>query len=75
MHPLSSSAEEVDTLEYFPFRNAEAFAAFSCFDPSANDSCNKIGRRRLSKRGPAELRRLLFNTARPPPDPKLGAYL
>ncbi|MDP3662351.1 MAG: transposase, partial [Nitrosomonas sp.] len=29
----------------------------------ANDSGNKIGRRRLSKRGPAELRRLLFNAA------------
>lgn len=29
----------------------------------AKDSGNKIGRRRLSKRGPAELYRLLFNAA------------
>jgi transposase len=32
-------------------------------DPRANDSGTKTGRRRLSKRGPAELRRLLFNAA------------
>ena len=52
-----------NTLERVSFRNADAFVAFTGFDPRANDSGNKIGRRRLSKRGPAELRRLLFNAA------------
>lgn len=52
-----------NTLERVPFRNADAFVAFTGFDPRANDSGNKVGRRRLSKRGPAELRRLLFNAA------------
>lgn len=52
-----------NTLERVPFRNADAFVAFTGLDPRANDSGNKIGRRRLSKRGPAELRRLLFNAA------------
>jgi len=52
-----------NTLERVPFRNADAFVAFTGFDPRANNSGNKIGRRRLSKRGPAELRRLLFNAA------------
>lgn len=52
-----------NTLERVPFRNADAFVAFTGFDPRANDSGNKIGRRRLSKRGPAELHRLLFNAA------------
>lgn len=52
-----------NTLERVPFRNADAFVAFTGFDPRANDSGHKIGRRRLSKRGPAELRRLLFNAA------------
>ena len=52
-----------NTLERVSFRNADAFVAFTGFDPRANDSGHKIGRRRLSKRGPAELRRLLFNAA------------
>ena len=52
-----------NTLERVPFRNADAFVAFTGFDPRANKSGNKIGRRRLSKSGPAELRRLLFNAA------------
>ena len=50
-----------NTLERVPFRNADAFVTFTGFDPRANDSGNKIGRRRLSKRRPAELHRLLFN--------------
>ena len=50
-------------LERVPFRKADAFVAFIGFDPRANDSGHKAGRRRLSKRGPAELRRLLFNAA------------
>jgi transposase len=52
-----------NTLERVPFRKADAFVAFIGLDPRANDSGQKAGRRRLSKRGPAELRRLLFNAA------------
>ncbi len=52
-----------NTLERVPFHNADAFVAFTGFDPRANDSGHKVGRRRLSKRGPGELRRLLFNAA------------
>lgn len=52
-----------NTLERVPFRKADAFVAFIGFDPRANDSGRKTGRRRLSKRGPAELRRLLYNAA------------
>ncbi|MGP0594383.1 IS110 family transposase [Nitrospira sp. T9] len=52
-----------NTLERVPFRKADAFVAFIGLDPRAKDSGRKTGRRRLSKRGPAELRRLLFNAA------------
>lgn len=52
-----------NTLERVPFRKADAFVAFIGYDPRANDSGRKTGRRRLSKRGPAELRRLLYNAA------------
>jgi transposase len=44
-------------------RGADAVIAFMGFDPRPMDSGQKIGRRRLSKRGPAEWRRLLFNAA------------
>lgn len=52
-----------NTLERISFRNADALVAFIGYDPRANDSGHKAGRRRLSKRGPGELRRLLFNAA------------
>lgn len=52
-----------NTLERIPFRNADALVAFIGYDPRANDSGRKAGQRRLSKRGPGELRRLLFNAA------------
>lgn len=52
-----------NTLERIPFRNADALVAFIGYDPRANDSGHKTGHRRLSKRGPGELRRLLFNAA------------
>ncbi len=52
-----------NTLERVPFRHADAFVAFTGLDPRAKDSGQKTGRRRLSKRGPAELRRLLFMAA------------
>ena len=46
-----------------PFKNADAFVAFTGLDPRPRDSGKRIGRRRLSKRGPGELRRLLFTAA------------
>jgi transposase len=45
------------------FKDSDAPIAYSGLDPRPADSGQKIGRRRLSKRGPAELRRLLYNAA------------
>lgn len=42
------------------FANADALVAYSGLDPRAHDSGPRSGRRRLSKRGNAELRRMLF---------------
>jgi transposase len=42
------------------FKNSDAVVAFTGMDPRSCDSGQKRGRRRLSKRGPAEGRRLLF---------------
>jgi transposase len=42
---------------------ADAVVAFTGLDPRPMESGNRRGQRRLSKRGPAELRRLLFNAA------------
>lgn len=42
------------------FANADALVAYSGLDPRANDSGAKRGRRRLSKRGPALLRRQMY---------------
>jgi transposase len=50
-------------LQRLPFKSADAFVAFTGLDPRPCDSGKKVGRRRLSKRGPSELRRLLFNAA------------
>ena len=50
-------------LSRLPFANAQAFIAFTGLDPRPQDSGHHKGRRRLSKRGPPELRRLLFNAA------------
>jgi len=50
-------------LERWPLPRADAFVAFIGMDPRANDSGTKTGRRRLSKRGDPELRRLLYNAA------------
>lgn len=44
-------------------RSADAVIAFLGLDPRPMDSGQKVGQRRLSKRGPAEWRRLLFNAA------------
>ena len=43
--------------------NSDAVVAFVGYDPRACDSGQKSGRRRLSKRGSGELRRLLYNCA------------
>jgi transposase len=50
-------------LERMPFPDADAFVAFSGLDPRPDDSGHRHGRRRLSKRGPSELRRLLYVAA------------
>jgi transposase len=47
-----------------PYANSDAVVAASGLDPRPDDSGQKKGRRRLSKRGPAEQRRILFNCAR-----------
>lgn len=46
-----------------PLTRSDAVVAFIGLDPRACDSGQKRGRRRLSKRGPGELRRLLYNCA------------
>lgn len=45
------------------FTRIEAAVAYTGFDPRPCDSGQRRGRRRLSKRGPSELRRLLYNAA------------
>jgi transposase len=45
------------------FANADALIAYSGLDPRANDSGQKTGRRRLSKRGAPELRRQMYLAA------------
>ena len=53
----------LNTLERVPLRSADAFIAFTGLDPRPDDSGHHTGRRRLSKRGPSELRRLLYIAA------------
>lgn len=53
----------VNTLERIPLKSADAFVAFAGLDPRAYDSGQHRGRRRISKRGPSELRRLLYLAA------------
>jgi len=47
-----------------PYSSSDAVVAASGLDPRPEDSGQKHGRRRLSKRGPSEQRRLIFNCAR-----------
>jgi transposase len=47
-----------------PYSNGDAVIAQTGLDPRPDDSGKRRGRRRLSKRGPSEQRRLLFNCAR-----------
>ena len=53
----------LNTLERVPLHSADAFVAFTGLDPRPEDSGHHVGRRRLSKRGPSELRRLLYIAA------------
>jgi transposase len=46
------------------FRNGHAFVAYLGLDVRVRDSGKYRGQRKLTKRGPAEIRRLLFNAAR-----------
>lgn len=48
----------------FEFKNADALVAYSGLDPRANDSGQKRGRRRLSKKGPPPLRRQAYLMAK-----------
>ena len=57
------SAALVNTLERVTLKSADAFVAFTGLDPRPDDSGQHRGKRRLSKRGPAELRRLLYVAA------------
>jgi len=50
-------------LQRVPFKNADALVAFIGYDTKVQDSGQRRGRRRLTKRGPAEPRRLLFIAA------------
>jgi transposase len=47
-----------------PYATSDAVVAAVGFDPQSDDSGRRKGQRRLSKYGPAEERRLLFNCAR-----------
>jgi transposase len=52
-----------NALTRHPFKHADAFIAYVGYDPRVRDSGQLRGRRFLSKRGPAELRRLLYVAA------------
>lgn len=47
-------------LSRIPFANADALVAYSGLDPRPNESGQKRGTRRLSKRGPPQLRRQMY---------------
>ncbi|MGA8863048.1 MAG: IS110 family transposase [Gallionella sp.] len=53
----------MNTLERVPLQSADAFVAFTGLDPRPDDSGQHRGKRRLSKRGSSELRRLLYVAA------------
>lgn len=60
---LLTGAALVNLFGRLPTARADALVAFTGLDPRPCDSGKKRGTRRLSKRGPGELRRLLFNAA------------
>lgn len=53
----------LNPLERFTFNSADSFVAYTGLDPRPDDSGKRQGRRRLSKHGPSELRRLLYTAA------------
>jgi len=53
----------VNSLERMPLKSADAFVAFTRLNPRPDDSGQRRGKRLLSKRGPSELRRLLYLAA------------
>ena len=53
----------LNPLQRFAFKHADSFVAYTGYDPRPDDSGLRKGRRRLSKNGPSELRRLLYNAA------------
>lgn len=58
---LLTSSWLANLFDRVKFSNGDAVVAFVGMDPRPCDSGQKRGRRRLSKRGPSEGRRLLFN--------------
>jgi transposase len=54
------SATMANAITRKPYKHSDAFVASLGLDPRARDSGQRRGRRYLSKRGPAELRRLVF---------------
>lgn len=60
--PLISTALAT-LLQRFSFVNADAVTCYVGLDPRAKDSGQKRGQRKLTKHGPAELRRLLYLAA------------
>lgn len=58
-----TSALLTELFSRLSFSNSDALVAYSGLDPRANDSGTKRGRRRLSKRGPALLRRQMYLAA------------
>lgn len=55
-----TAASLANLLVRVPFRNSDALVAFVGLDPRPNDSGEHTGVRHLTKRGPGELRRLLY---------------
>ena len=55
------AAQLVAALTRIRFARVESFIAYTGLDPRPDDSGQRRGRRRLSKRGPGLLRRLLYN--------------
>lgn len=60
---LLSGAALLGVFRRLASASADAVIAFLGLDPRPMDSGHKVGLRRLSKRGPPEWRRLLFNAA------------
>jgi transposase len=60
---LLTGAALLNLFRRLPAVRADVVVAFTGLDPRPCDSGQKRGKRHLSKRGPSELRRLLFNAA------------